>query len=202
MKHAANRRRGVSTRAFVALLALVLVIGCVAGGTIAWLTTNTGTVTNTFTYGDIGIELTEDAGKNNGYNFKIIPGVNIKKDPKVTVMANSEDCWLFVKVEETNWPTFTEEGTTTKKVSWAIANGWTLVPGQTNVYCREAAAGQSFPVLKDNVVTVSQNLTKAEVNTVVALQPQLKFTAYAVQKDGIDTAAAAWEKAVPPTTTP
>ena len=49
MKHAANRRRGVSTRAFVALLALVLVIGCVAGGTIAWLTATSATVTNTFT---------------------------------------------------------------------------------------------------------------------------------------------------------
>ena len=192
MKHAANRRRGVSTRAFVALLALVLVIGCVAGGTVAWLVATTDSVTNTFTYGDINIELTETKPENK--QAKIIPGVDIEKDPKVTVLANSEDCWLFVKVEETNWPTFTEEGTTTKKVSWAIANGWTLVPGQTNVYCREAAAGQSFPVLKDNVVTVSQNLTKAEVNTVVALQPQLKFTAYAVQKDGSDTAADAWAK--------
>lgn len=200
MKHAANRRRGVSTRAFVALLALVLVIGCVAGGTVAWLISTPDPVVNTFTYGDINITLEEDAGKNNNYNFKIIPGVDIAKDPKVTVLANSEDCWLFVKVEETNWPTFTEEGTTTKKVSWAIANGWTLVPGQTNVYCREAAAGQSFPVLKDNVVTVSQNLTKAEVNTVVALQPQLKFTAYAVQKDGIADAATAWGKVPQPTT--
>ena len=197
MKHAANRRRGVSTRAFVALLALVLVIGCVAGGTVAWLVAKTDPVVNTFTYGDINITLTETKPENK--QAKIIPGVDIEKDPKVTVLANSEDCWLFVKVEETNWPTFTEEGTTTKKVSWAIANGWTLVPGQTNVYCREAAAGHSFPVLKDNVVTVSQNLTKAEVNTVVALQPQLKFTAYAVQKDGIADAATAWSKIPQPT---
>ena len=196
MKHAANRRRGVSTRAFVALLALVLVIGYVAGGTVAWLIDTSATVTNTFTYGDINITLEENAGKNNNYNFKIIPGVNIEKDPKVTVLANSEDCWLLVEVEEINWPTAKEEDRT-NKVSWKIADGWQLVPGQTNVYYREAKANESFPVLKDNVVTVSENLTKTEINT--AVQPQLKFTAYAVQKDNVISAEAAWAIAKPTT---
>ena len=59
MKHVANRRRSVSSRAFIALLALVLVIGCVAGGTVAWLVATSDTVTNTFTYGKIDITLTE-----------------------------------------------------------------------------------------------------------------------------------------------
>lgn len=36
------------------LLALMLLIGCVAGGTIAYLTTRTGIVTNTFVAGNIG----------------------------------------------------------------------------------------------------------------------------------------------------
>ena len=57
MKHVANRRRSVSSRAFIALLALVLVIGCVAGGTVAWLVATSDTVTNTFTYGNINIDL-------------------------------------------------------------------------------------------------------------------------------------------------
>lgn len=194
MKHAANRRRGVSTRAFVALLALVLVIGCVAGGTVAWLVSAPDPVTNTFTYGDININLTET--KPAGRSAKIIPGVNIEKDPKVTVLANSEDCWLLVEVEEINWPTAKEEDRT-NKVSWKIADGWQLVPGQTNVYYREAKANESFPVLKDNVVTVSENLTKTEINT--AVQPQLKFTAYAVQKDNVTSAEAAWAIAKPTT---
>ena len=197
MKHAANRRRGVSTRAFVALLALVLVIGCVAGGTVAWLVAKTDPVVNTFTYGDINIGLTETTGP----NYKIIPGKDIPKDPKVTVTAGSEDCWLFVKVVEEYWPTATlEDGT--RKVSYAIADGWTKVDGQTNVYYREVKAtdtAREFPVLSGNIVTVSDQLTKGDIQ---ATQPKLTFTAYAVQKDGINTAAAAWEKAVPPTTTP
>lgn len=95
MKHY-EKRRSVSGRLFVLMLALVLVLGCAVGGTVAWLVAKTDPVVNTFTYGDINITLTETTGE----NYKIIPGVDIGKDPKVTVKAGSEACWLFVKVEE------------------------------------------------------------------------------------------------------
>ena len=199
MKHAANRRRGVSTRAFVALLALVLVIGCVAGGTVAWLVATTDSVTNTFTYGDINIGLTETKPVNQ--QAKIIPGVDIEKDPKVTVKANSEACWLFVKVEKTG--TFVDG-----KVTYAIADGWTKLTGVDsvdNVYYREVGAvtaDTSYYVLKgsteypNGVVTVSENLTKDEIKNITS-KPTLTFTAYAVQKEGSADAAAAWAKANP-----
>ena len=48
----------------------------------------------------------------------------------------------------------------------------------------------------NGVVAVSQMLTKAEVNSIASgTQPQLSFTAYAVQRDGIDEAATAWAAA-------
>ena len=204
MKNHANRRRSVSSRTFIAMLALVLVIGCAVGGTVAWLVSKTDPVVNTFTYGDINIELTETKPDNR--QAKIIPGVDIEKDPKVTVKANSEACWLFVKVEETG--TFV-----TNKVTYSIADGWTKGDGTkipTNVYYREVdavTADTSYYVLQgsteypNGVVTVSEELTKAEVNSITAEnQPKLTFTAYAVQKDGINSAAAAWAKAVPTTT--
>lgn len=195
MKHVANRRRSVSSRAFIALLALVLVIGCVAGGTVAWLVAKTEPVVNTFTYGNIDITLTEAAGGADK-QFKIIPGTNIEKDPKVTVEAGSEDCWLFVKVVEENWPTAAlEDGT--RKVSYAIADGWTLVDGQDNVYYREVKAADTvreFPVLEGNIVTVSDQLTKGDIQ---ATPPKLTFTAYAVQQENIANAKTAWEKVTP-----
>lgn len=200
MKHAANRRRGVSTRAFVALLALVLVIGCVAGGTVAWLVAKTDPVVNTFTYGDINIGLTETTGP----NYKIIPGKDIPKDPKVTVTAGSEACWLFVKVEETG--TFVAN-----KVTYAIADDWTKGDGTNipaNVYYRDVSAedaknGVSYYVLAgdttypNGVITVSADLTKENIPSA---NPTLTFTAYAVQKDGIADAATAWSKIPQPTT--
>lgn len=197
MKHVANRRRSVSSRAFIALLALVLVIGCVAGGTVAWLVAKTEPVVNTFTYGNINIALAESTGT----SYKIIPGTDIKKDPKVTVAADSEACWLFVKVEETG--TFVAD-----KVTYAIANGWTQGDGTeipSNVYYREVSAedaktGVNYYVLAGNatypngVITVSADLTKENIP---AANPTLKITAYAVQKENITTAADAWAKVTP-----
>lgn len=192
-RHTIRRRRSVSGRAFVTLLALVLVFGCAVGGTFAWLTAKTDAVVNTFTYGDINIGLAETTGN----DYKIVPGVDISKNPKVTVEAGSEACWLFVKVEEKDWPTFKETDNSTAKIAYGIAPGWTELEGVSGVYYREVGAvtaDTSFDVIKDNVITVSENLTKAEVNTVVAVQPKLTFTAYAVQKDGVASAADAWAK--------
>lgn len=194
MKYHAKYRRSVSVRTLVVMLALVLMVGCAVGGTLAWLVAKTDPVVNTFTYGDINITLTEDTGS----NYKIIPGVNIAKDPKVTVEAGSEACWLFVKVDEENWPTFKEANSETRKVSYTLADVWTALPNVPGVYYREVgavSADTDFEVLEGNKVTVSENLTKAEVNSIAeGIQPKLTFTAYAVQKDGIADAATAWTK--------
>ncbi len=202
--------RELSGKLVVAMLAVTLLIGCAIGGTVAWLTATTDSVVNTFTYGDINIELTETKPENK--QAKIIPGVNIEKDPKVTVNPNSEACYLFVKITEENWPTFTETDGTTKKVSYGIPTDWKPLAGETGVYYREvdaatANAGVSYYILKGDetyphgVVTVSENLTKEDIKN-IATDPTLTFTAYAVQKDVIDTVEAAWEKVSPSTTTP
>ena len=200
-----KNRRNVSNKTVAILLALVLAIGCAVGGTLAWLISKTAPVVNTFTYGNINIELYEheyNAGENKLEtkkatkvdNYKIIPGVDLPKDPTVEVKANSEACWLFVKVEKENW---------NEKVTYEIANGWNALTGQTDVYYREVAANdkaQEFPVLKGDKVTVSDTLTKDEVDQLKGKKPTLTFTAYAVQKDGIADATTAWAK-IPATTT-
>ena len=195
MKHY-EKRRSVSGRLFVLMLALVLVLGCAVGGTVAWLVAKTDPVVNTFTYGDINIALTETTGD----DYKIIPGVDIGKDPKVTVKAGSEACWLFVKVEE--------EGTfVANKVTYSIADGWTKGDGTkipANVYYRAVDAVKNdtdFAVLKDNKIYVSDTLTKIDIKDISTTTPKLSITAYAIQKDGMATAAEAWA-AIPGTTQP
>lgn len=209
-----KNRRNVSNKTVAILLALVLAIGCAVGGTLAWLISQTDPVVNTFTYGNINIDLYEheynasesNLGKNKVTkvdNYKIIPGVDLPKDPTVEVKANSEACWLFVKVKEENWPTFTDADKT-KKVSYHIADGWAALDSQPGVYYRQVDAddkAQEFPVLKDNTVTVRDTLTKDEVDQLKGKKPTLTFTAYAVQRDGIEDAAAAWAKIPTDTTT-
>ena len=198
MKHRANRRR-MSNKKFIAILsvfvmlALTMVVGCAVDGTVAWLVSQSETSFSTFTLGDINIKLTK--AESESQSLKIIPGVDIRRSLKVTVEPNSEACWLFVKVEGTNWPA---------KVSYSVAGGtggWTALSGYPGVYYCEVSAGDAQTGVVYDVncnVTVSEELTKTEVNSIASgPQPQLSFTAYSVQRDGIDDAFRAWEVANP-----
>ena len=186
--------KGVSSKAVALVLALVLTIGCVVGGTIAWLTDTSKEVKNTFTYGDINIDLTETKGTLNGDSreFKMVPGNTIAKDPKVTVEAGSEDCWLFVKIEESqNLDTY---------ISYTVASGWTELTAGSGIYWCQAKAGDSFSVLANDEVIVNSSVNKTQMEAIkTADQPTLTFTAYAVQKDNVATAADAWAIANPTT---
>ena len=169
----------------LSIVAVVLVLCCAIGGTLAWLTDRTNPVVNTFTVGDINIELTETTT-----NYKMVPGNTITKDPKVTVKANSEACWLFVKVEKSsNFDNF---------MTYEMADGWTALPDVAGVYYREVDAtttATEFSVLKDSSVLVKNTVTKADLNALTQNTfPTLTFTAYAVQKDNVADAATAWGK--------
>lgn len=174
-------------KALLCAVAVVLVLCCAIGGTLAWLTAKTDPVTNTFTVGDINIELKETTK-----DYKMVPGNTIAKDPKVTVKAGSEACWLFVKVEKS--------ANLDKFIRYAIADGWQALTGADGVYYREvdasaAKAGMTYSVLTNDSVTVKDTVTKADMNGLTATTyPTLTFTAYAVQKDNITDAATAWEK--------
>lgn len=164
------------------VLALTLLVAGIVGGTLAWLTDQTAEVKNTFTVGDINIGLTETTA-----DYKMVPGNTIAKDPTVTVKANSEACWLFVKVtESTDLKDF---------ITYAIAEGWTALPGVDGVYYREvpaSAADQTFSVLAGDAVTVKSDVTRTMLETAKTDAPTLTFKAYAIQKDHFATADAAW----------
>ena len=167
------------------VLALTLLVAGVVGGTLAWLTDRTAEVKNTFTVGDINIALTETTR-----DYKMAPGNKLDKNPTVTVKANSEACWLFVKVTESeNLKDF---------ITYAIAEGWTEL--QDGVYYREVPASnadQTFPVLAGNAVTVKDTVTKEMLTAKDFANPTLTFKAYAVQKDNVASASDAWAKVNP-----
>lgn len=206
-----NEKKSVSTKLVVLLLAVVLLIGGTAGGTLAWLIAKTNPIENTFSAANINITLTEtpnadsdDEGTENDiWVGKMVPGTNIAKDPKVTVAANSEACWLFVKVSETGGAVTI--GTTTYSfkdfVAYSMAAGWTAVPNTTDVYYREvdaatAKAGVTYEVINSNQVSIPSTVTKAMLDKATGNDaPSLTFTAYAVQKEGFVDASAAWTEA-------
>lgn len=175
------------------VLALTLLVVCVATGTLAWLTAKSDVVTNTFTTSDIKVELKETTGT----EYKMIPGYTISKDPKATVLAGSEECYLFVKLDKsTNFDTYLE---------YIIADGWMKLDGVTDtVYYRVVDGttnqiGTAYSVLEGDQVNVKGTVTKEQMNALDAAgaaKPTLTITAYASQlykSAGVGfTAAEAW----------
>lgn len=204
------------TKTVLLVAALTVVFCTVIGATIAWLVAETKPVVNTFTYGDINITLEEtDTNKDgdgdpNTNNYPILPGNDIDKDPKVTVLKDSEASWLFVKLEESeNFDDFmTYEVILDDAETTDVVEGWTALEGVDGVYYRQVdktTEDTAYYVIKDNTVKVKEEVTKEMLNALDANgaenYPTLTVTAYAVQRDSnITTAAAAWEK-IPTTDT-
>lgn len=187
----------------ITIVATVLVCACVVGGTVAWLKVATNPVVNTFTIGNINITLTETAPDtdDNGtdeYDFKMVPGETLTKDPKVTVKAGSEACWVFIKLDTANNPN--------TYLDYSIDSAWTeLTTGVWYVKQSAIATGGNdveLNVLENKQVTVKSTITKANIDALGTNKPSLTFTAYAIQQVGFDTAAAAWAEAQSATVTP
>ena len=189
-------------KVLIIALCAVLLVSISVMGTMAYLTSQ-ASVTNTFTVGKVGIELDEALVDANGKEitdenakrvkenkYKLLPGLDYDKDPTIHVADDSENCWLFVKVE--NGIAAIESGSIATQMT---TNGWTPIAEGSNIYARAAAnkAGDSVKVfehftIKDDV----NNTTLATYNgkTIVV-------TAYAIQADGFEgkTASKIWTAA-------
>lgn len=183
------------TKKLVAMIAVALTLCMAIGGTLAYLTDTTKEVKNTFTIGDVEITLAETKGNVDTEastddlevrKFKIVPGQDVEKDPKVSVDDKSEDCWLFVEITASD-----DYGTVFSE--YEIADGWTQVTGTENVYCRKVLSTdtvRTFSVLKGDKLTVLSTVTN---DTLETANPTLTFKAYAIQMDGFEeNAAGAW----------
>ena len=95
-------------KVLLAMLCAVLLVVSAVCGTLAYLT-DTDDATNTFTVGKVDIMLdeadvddsTEDAERDHGNAYHLLPGHTYDKDPTVTVVKGSENVYvrMMVKVE-------------------------------------------------------------------------------------------------------
>ncbi len=183
------------------LMALCALMLCAASvlGTIAYLTAS-AKVTNTFSVGNVAI--TMDEAKVNEYGvvvegggrvtkneYILVPGHTYTKDPTVHVAANSEDCYVFVKIEAPIGGIETAEKTIQAQIT---GNGWALVSGEYNVYYKVVNKNDTN---RDLVVfesfTIRGNVTKETLTEQAGLE--ITVTAYAIQLDGFENnVAGAW----------
>lgn len=106
----------------IALAAAALAGTCAIGGTLAWLT-DAKSVTNTFTVGSITASIAETTGN----DYKIVPGVEISKDPTITIARGSEKCYVFAHIA--NGLKINNESVATFNLYDAEDYKWVLVDG-------------------------------------------------------------------------
>ena len=204
------------SKALILALCAVLLVTASVLGTMAYLT-STDEVKNTFTVGSVAIKLDEakvdeagqpiaGAARVQANSYKLLPGHTYTKDPTIHVDANSEDCYLFVKVKNEIRPIEKKGvGSVTAGVEFnMIPNGWALVKDLDNetavyVYVGKTVgttgpaivqAGANVDVFKELAIDGSvDNDTLAQYK-----DKTITVTAYAVQKDGFEnmTPAEIW----------
>lgn len=192
-------------KAILLVLCAALLVGASVAGTLAYMT-SAAKVTNTFTIGNVNITLDETkvdldgepvtpAARETLNSYKLVPGATYTKDPTVHVVANSEDSWIFVKVENgiSTFEATTGEGYT-NIAGQITAKGWTPLEGVDGVYYKEYTSKttqEDLAVFDNFRIADTANSTEGwnTVNT-----KSIVVTAYAIQKQGLDTAAAAWDE--------
>lgn len=184
------KKKIVSVCLVVCLLATAII-----GTTLAYFTDD-ATVTNTFTVGKVTITMDETDvniyGEKDGdtrvtaNEYKLIPGRSYTKDPTIRVGADSEDCYLFVTIDN--------------GISGVIEaldlTGWTYV-AEGNYYYYGEGKGT---VMSENGEAVVFNgftvLTTVDADALQAVADEtIVVNAYAVQADGFGSATAAWNAA-------
>lgn len=190
------------TKALALALCAVLLVVSTVFVTMAYLTSKTDVVTNTFTVGKVTITLDEldvddsdnddsttDRDKANEY--KLIPGKTYPKDPTIHVGAKSEPCYLFVKVE--NGLVNAEADGNTTIAEQMKSNGWTLVDRQTNIYVyKEVVTAETGA----NIVVFNSFTIDGETAVADYKDAKINVTAYAIQAEGFENTAKAdiWAK--------
>ncbi len=182
----------------LALCAALLVSASVLG-TIAYLT-STDSVKNTFTVGDVKITLDEAEVNKDGTvvegaervkanEYHLVPNHSYTKDPTVHVDADSDNCWIFVKIE--NGIADIEAATTVADQMTAL--GWTEIDTTNHIWAYKEIQSKGANVVVFNTFKIKSDVSNETLATYAG--KTIVVTAYAVQSDGFTTAADAWNAA-------
>ncbi len=171
------------------LAAVVLVIGSVAG-TLAYLTATSGTVTNTFTVGAVGLDLWEhqlNSGGTLGTNkvtkntYHLVPGGTYLKDPTVVVKGKSEPCVVFVRVEN---------GLSAILDGFTLNNGWVQPDAAHSDLYKYSTVVQKADTDQELVVFGNFKVLKNVTDLSNYSSAEIKVTAFAIQSQNVDDATA------------
>lgn len=180
----------------LALCAVLLVVSTVFA-TMAYLTSTTEVVKNTFTVGDVEITLDEApvdvygnvvAGDRVIKNdYKLLPGHNYTKDPTIHVVEKSEVCYLFIKVTNDIADIEAKGATVANQLA---ANQWVVVDAANGIYGKATPVDARNGAVDVAVFTSITIATDADVSAYT--DKTITVQACAIQADGFQSMNDAW----------
>lgn len=186
------------SKKFLALLVSLAVIAVTTiSPTFSWLSAQSERVVNTFAGGSISIIVDEapvgpDGSEISGdrvleNHYKYVAGAVLDKDPTPTILKGSDECYVFLCLENDLSDKFSLNIDEDAWKAVAQSDGKTLYVYSTKV---DASQTDEDVVLKPifTKVTVSDTLTAEDIEALG--ERTLCVTAYAVQTEALSSAAA------------
>lgn len=197
------------------LTAVVLAMAIGVGGTIAYFTSTTEDVKNTFTVGNVAITLDEaevtyandkwtageDRVQSNTYE-NVYPGAELPKDPTIHVAADSQDAYVAMKVvisKAAAWKALAEDHASLNDLETVFEGyteaDWSKIAateqGDNLVYVYmweqgKVSAGDDLTLF--TAMNIPAELSSQEIETLDGFT--VTATGYAVQAQGVDAETA------------
>ena len=171
-------KRSHAKKPLAALVALVLILGAVVGGTLAYLAARTDAIVNTFNPAKVGITVDENFNGSTKENVKI----KNSGDTEVYIRATYVVTWKDATGKEV-YPTQPVEGTD-YSIALNLSEGWVQYGGYY-YYTEPVAPGASTGVLITSCAPVSEKTPEGYFLSVDVL-------ASAIQSVPADAAGQAW----------
>lgn len=202
------------TKALLLSFCAVLLVSAFMVGTLAYLTSTTNAVNNTFTVGSVKISLDEakvdldgtpvqGASRVTENNYKLIPGHTYTKDPQVHIETGSEPCYVRMLVTISKFDALSalyDDNWTPTKWDMIAGVGWDYYGDGFSVdndaktatfefRCDTVQNPGDMPALF-NSFTVNGELSSDQISTLEGME--ITVEAEAIQADGFDNATDAF----------
>lgn len=166
-RHLQRRHKRRSKKTGMLFLSLLLVIGMVVGGTVAWLSTKSASITNTFLLSKVACEVTES------FNGTVKSNVNVK---------NTGDTQAFIRVKLVTYRVNDEGdhiGGIAKIPDFTPGAGW-VENGDYYYYTKPVAPDEQPAAALISSITLTDPYDDADGG-----KPVIEVMAEAIQANGV-----------------
>lgn len=179
-------------------MSLALVACISVGGTLAYLSDNTGTMTNTFKFGTLEVTQKETDGTttvNDSGSLTyadLVPGDTVKKEVKISLTDHKVNAYVYVAVKNSNENLVKYGNGDNENFVAGVSSDWTKVESEEvsgynlYVYSGETDAAKAVNSFEDSVLFANAQVQDAGTGSAtVGDDTTIQIASYAIQADHV-----------------